>query len=47
MSQIAVDISRLGLNGQVSQAHVLGVMPGSREVLDIVALTRLTPEVAT
>jgi hypothetical protein len=41
MQQIAVDISRCKLNRLVTQTHMLGVIPSTREVVDMVILTRL------
>ena len=40
MQQIQADISRLGLSGQFTQSHILGIDPRTREVVDIVRVTR-------
>lgn len=40
MSQIRVDIARAGMSGQVSQSLVLGVEPSTREVYELVKLSR-------
>ena len=39
MQQVQVDISRNGLQGKVTQTHVLGVVPSTRSVVDLVMVT--------
>lgn len=40
MQQIAADIGRTGLQGKVTQTLVLGIIPDSRAVIDLVMVTR-------
>ena len=41
MQQIGADISRNGLQGKVSQRLLLAIEPSSREVVELVMVTRL------
>lgn len=41
MNQIAVDIGRCGLNGKITQSTILGVELSTRQVYEIVRVTRL------
>lgn len=41
MQQIGTDVQRNGLGGKITQTLVLGVVPSSRDVIDLVMLTRL------
>ena len=40
MKQIGADISRGGLSGLVTQTLILGIEPATRNVIDLVMLTR-------
>ena len=40
MGQVSEDIGRVGLRGKVSQSLIIGVEPTTREVYDIVKVTR-------
>lgn len=40
MGQVSADIGRIGLRGKVSQSLIIGVEPATREVYDIVKITR-------
>jgi hypothetical protein len=39
MQQVNVDINRAGKRGLVTQAHMLGVDPKNRTVMDLVVLS--------
>lgn len=41
MTQIATDIQRNGLKGKVTQTMVLGIVPATRVVIELVMITRL------
>ena len=40
MQQVSSDIQRIGLKGKVSQSLIIGVESATREVYDIVKVTR-------
>lgn len=42
MQQVGTDIGRCGLRGRVAMAHVLGIQPVTREVIELVMCTRVT-----
>lgn len=41
MQQINTDILRNGLKGKVTQQHLIGVQPSTREVVDLVRVSRI------
>lgn len=43
MAQIQTDIQRNGLKGKMEQALLIAVHPATREVFDIVRVTRVEP----
>lgn len=40
MQQVATDLHRNGLQGVMTQTHLLAIQPTTREVVDIVRITR-------